>query len=503
MLAYGDFGAVDLDTLATSALPWPLLAASLALRESGGRPESVSWEGVRAAFRRFGFLYPASVEGVEGTTLGLGAPLGLSLATVTRNFPPLKVRAVNAGCSACHAGVSYAADGKPDPTRAQPGMPNTSLDLQAFSATTYAALKDAFRDETVLRGIVAKLFPDMDWRERLTLRLLAMPAARRQLAERRSTYDRAMPFLNGAPGLTNGVAALKARLGLLPLDQFTPGAGFVSIPVVADRFFRSTLLADGAYAPKGEPRWRPIARNEASARDPRQLASIASFFMVPSMGMTDVRAAAATDDLTRVLAWLRDWRTPRFPGPVDRELAGQGRDVYARACASCHGAYDDGLETPRLESFPNWSGDVGTDRSRVEAFTPALAEAVSRTLQGMESLDAASTAVTAAPPLAGLWASAPYFTNGSVPTVRHLLEPETRPLRFQVGGHRLDMARLGIAGEAGDGRSWLYPEDYVPFSAPVEILTDTPGFSSSGHDNEVRGLSASQRDALIEYLKLL
>src|SRR6185295_6163562 len=33
LFSYGDFGALDLDTLATSAVPWPLLAASLALLE--------------------------------------------------------------------------------------------------------------------------------------------------------------------------------------------------------------------------------------------------------------------------------------------------------------------------------------------------------------------------------------------------------------------------------------------------------------------------------------
>jgi mono/diheme cytochrome c family protein len=221
------------------------------------------------------------------------------------------------------------------------------------------------------------------------------------------------------------------------------------------------------------------------------------------MGMADVRAAAATPELTDVLAWLRDWRPPRFPGPVDRALAAQGRAVYARACAGCHGTYDDRLDSPRLESFPNWSGDVGTDRSRVAAFSPALAQAVSRTLQGSESLDAAATGVTAAPPLAGLWASAPYFVNGSVPTVRHLLEPQTRPTRFQVGGHRLDMARLGIAGVAQPEGSWRYAEGYVPFSQPVEIDTAAPGFSNRGHEAEVRDLDAADRDALIEYLKLL
>ena len=105
--------------------------------------------------------------------------------------------------------------------------------------------------------------------------------------------------------------------------------------------------------------------------------------------------------------------------------------------------------------------------------------------------------------MSGVWASAPYFVNGSVPTIRHLLEPATRPVRFMVGGHRLDLDRLGIAGTATADGNWVYPEGYSPFSAPVTIDTTKPGFSNAGHTAEVSGLTAAERDALIEYLKLL
>ena len=51
--------------------------------------------------------------------------------------------------------------------------------------------------------------------------------------------------------------------------------------------------------------------------------------------------------------------------------------------------------------------------------------------------------------------------------------------------------------------SWVYPDGYAPFSAPVMIDTTKPGFSNAGHEAEVSGLSSAERDALIEYLKLL
>ncbi len=503
LFSYGDFGALDLDTLATSAVPWPLLAASLALYEEQNQPSAATWQGVERAFRRFGFLYPDKLASLSNSVSIEGPPLGLTVGTVTRAMPPLKMDVLNIGCAACHAGPAYRADGTPDLALAVPGMPNTSLDLEAFTTTSYVALKQALKDETNLIAVVERLFPHMALREKLTLRWIAIPRAKAELAKLERGIDRPLPFPNGTPGSTNGVAALKHQLHVTPRDRFNDGAGFVSVPVLADRFWRSALLVDGAYAPKNQTRFRAIGSDEAKTRDPQALAAMASFFMVPSMGMSDVRVAAAIPQLTEVMRWLRDFTPPPFPGPIDLSLAATGRDVYSRACASCHGTYDASLDRPRLQIFPNWSGNVGTDRSRVEAFTPALAETVKTTLHGRKYLDAASTGQTAAPPLSGVWASAPYFVNGSVPTIRHLLEPATRPVRFMVGGHRLDLARLGIAGTAMPDGSWIYPQGEQPFSAPVMIDTRAAGFSNAGHEAEVNGLSGGDRDALIEYLKLL
>src|SRR4029078_4314294 len=117
-----------------------------------------------------------------------------------------------------------------------------------------------------------RLFPDMTWRERLTLRWIALPKLRRQIAELANGMDRPLPFRNGAPGLTNGVAALKLQLGLMSRNSFVDGAGFVSIADLHDRNYRSALLADGAYAPKNDTRFHRVTQAEAEARRPETLA---------------------------------------------------------------------------------------------------------------------------------------------------------------------------------------------------------------------------------------
>src|SRR5262245_2277791 len=189
LFSYGDFGAIDLDTLETSALPWAVLAASLALHEAQGR-EPVAWPLVERAFRRFGFLYPDTLVGLSGAAPVSGAPLGFSVGTLTRTVPPLRMHVLNIGCAACHAGPSYGADGTPDLTRVVPGMPNTSLDLEAFTATAYAALKRALADAAGLMAAIERLFPQMGLREKLTLRWLAIPRGRDALAKLQASIDR-------------------------------------------------------------------------------------------------------------------------------------------------------------------------------------------------------------------------------------------------------------------------------------------------------------------------
>ena len=144
--------------------------------------------------------------------------------------------------------------------------------------------------------------------------------------------------------------------------------------------------------------------------------------------------------------------------------------------------------------FPNWAGDVGTDPLRAEAFTPALAEAVNSGIYG-DRISAKATGIYAAPPLTGLWSSAPYLHNGSVPSVWALLNPDERPARFAVGGHALDLTLLGIAR---DGIS----VDHLPFSEPFLIDTREPGMGNGGH---VFGATLNQSDksALLEFLKQL
>src|SRR5258708_2396094 len=49
-----------------------------------------------------------------------------------------------------------------------------------------------------------------------------------------------------------------------------------------------------------------------------------------------------------------------------------------------------------------------------------------------------------APPLNGIWATAPYLHNGSVPTLWHLLHPAQRPAVWKRTEDDYDQARVGL-----------------------------------------------------------
>jgi hypothetical protein len=101
-------------------------------------------------------------------------------------------------------------------------------------------------------------------------------------------------------------------------------------------------------------------------------------------------------------------------------------------------------------------------------------------------------------PLDGIWATAPYLHNGSVPTLYHMLvAPANRPKVFYVGSHEYDVEKVGYI--------WKDPPAGVSSKFEVVDGGGKPifGNSNGGHDYGVGGLNEPDRLALLEYLKSL
>ena len=106
-----------------------------------------------------------------------------------------------------------------------------------------------------------------------------------------------------------------------------------------------------------------------------------------------------------------------------------------------------------------------------------------------------------APPLDGVWATAPYLHNGSVPTLKTLLDSSARPQFWRRGFSWSDYDSENVGWTF---TSLEYGKDGEPNRNERIFIYDTtrPGYGNQGHTYG-DGLNDNERDALIEYLKTL
>ena len=502
---FDDFGGLNTDTLETHALPWKLVAAAL-MMDRAEKGEAISLEALNDVLTRFGFIVPESIENWKEPfpSPKFTRPIGIVAGNVTRRIPRIQVEVATLGCATCHAGVTYDEHGEPL-KRVWLGLPNTSLDLEAYTRAVYRSLKEALRDAEGLLQTTRHLFPDMDPMELATLERYILPRIAAKLTELEAGVDAPSVFSNGSPGVTNGVAALKLKLDLLDPGVRAEEYGTTSIPELGGRMFRSSMLYDGAYVTPDTPRFEPLTADDITDAHLDRLARIVTFFTVPTMGIEPRAVRVAVPRVATILRFIRDYEPPPFPGPIDRELAETGREAYASSCAGCHGDYGADAQVVRLIRFPNrlsTQDQMGSDPYRWSAMNAELVQGIRDSAYGDE-IDAATTGGYVAMPLSGLWATAPYLHNGSVPTLWHLMHPSERPRKFLVGGHRLDFERVGIDGTADAEGVVRYPAGYVAWCTPQVYDTSLPGQSNAGHEKEFEALEEFEKTAILEYLKLL
>lgn len=198
-----------------------------------------------------------------------------------------------------------------------------------------------------------------------------------------------------------------------------------------------------------------------------------------------------------VVAWIRSIEPPRFPSEINTRLAANGKSIFDDKCSKCHGTYDTdqelypnalvGIDIVKTDTayahyahyndgFNNWLNQSWIMQSEPRAWVqPELAYI--------------------APPLDGIWATAPYLHNGAIPDLMSLLDSRQRPALWrrtsQDGENNYDLERVGLRYEAVTAATdkWTYN-------------THLPGYSNVGH-YFADDLNDNQRLALLEYLKTL
>lgn len=198
--------------------------------------------------------------------------------------------------------------------------------------------------------------------------------------------------------------------------------------------------------------------------------------------------------------------------------------MFATHCADCHGTYDGPRDHPG-RSYPERMvaiDDIGTDRVRLDSLTVKDRRALNVSWFAgdceIEGIDAPEGYV--APPLDGIWASAPYLHNGSVPTLWHLLHPDSRPAVWRrldsLAGREspgtgsegeatalsppdYDFDRVGLAIEARDAR----PEGPLSAAQPPHLVRHPPAWQGGRGHLYPDLLDEGEKVAVLEYLKTL
>ncbi|MEL7144844.1 MAG: hypothetical protein AAFO69_00645 [Bacteroidota bacterium] len=199
----------------------------------------------------------------------------------------------------------------------------------------------------------------------------------------------------------------------------------------------------------------------------------------------------------KIEQWINTLEPPKYPGKLDSVLLDSGAKIYRSKCSKCHGKIEDGkLHYPNLVvpfnkiKTDSYYGMYMTTFSKLPEWYNkswfATSEPSSRLNPKYGYL---------APPLIGIWASAPYFHNGSVPNLMGVLSSDQRPDYwepvYEANNYETAGSEVGLKYQERTSKSGRFVYD-----------TSIPGYANVGHYFSDK-LSEQQKRALLEYLKSL
>ena len=478
-----------------------LLAALAALAWRFGRDTPVNYADIEEHFkygstggeRESGFPYwiwkalPRVCEdklpggkrfpGREYQTLGFLYEDGRELPVGLSKRRHMGMDRVFLNCAVCH--TSTVRDSVESAPRLITGMPANTVDLMTFEKFMFACAKDAKFSPDWIIPEVQRLGGNLDPLDHYLVYPLAIYLMRDRLLTLGSRFAVMLSRPEWGPGRVDTFGSAKALFNFptdrSPDSELTGVTDFPSIWLQAPRKDKQMQLHWDGNNTKVEERNRSAAFGTGATP--------------PTLDRERIR---------RVEDWLLTREPPAYPYAIDRTLAAQGAAIYARYCASCHGAGGRNFDGPDVGKVTPIQ-HIGTDRRRLDSYTYDLAVNQNLLYAGTADPDERfshfrKTYGYANMPLDGLWLRAPYLHNGSVPTLRDLLEPGSRrPAVFYRGYDVYDRDKVGfistVAEENGRG--------YFKFETRI------PGNANTGHEGKPYGteLPTHEKIALVEFLK--
>lgn len=198
-----------------------------------------------------------------------------------------------------------------------------------------------------------------------------------------------------------------------------------------------------------------------------------------------------------VLAYIYSLQAPKYPKPLDEALAAQGQTLFAANCAKCHGNYGPDGSYPNL-LIPESIIQTDSFLFKANYQNPQFVDWFNNSwfAQGDHPAQLVPYNGYIAPPLDGIWATAPYLHNGSVPNLEAVLNSKLRPTYWE---RNFDNPQYDYANPG-----WPYQLHNKPGSNTNNTIYNTTlnGYGNYGHYFGDK-LSEPERKAVVEYLKTL
>ncbi len=254
--------------------------------------------------------------------------------------------------------------------------------------------------------------------------------------------------------------------------------------------------------PVSVPPWWNLRKKHAVFYNAEGRGDHVGFMLLASTTCTDSVEEAAEIDawFTDVRAYLATLAPPTYPFAVDSSLVERGREVFEDNCKRCHGTYgEDGRYPNKVVALE----DVETDASLAEAAyrdADRFIEWFNRSFYGQRSRVEPALGYIA-PPLDGIWATAPYLHNGSVPTLALLLDSASRPAHWRYATERPGFDQTSLGWEIVEVP---YGKDGAMSWGERNRIYDTtlPGYGNQGHTFGDE-FTPDERASVLEYLKTL
>lgn len=382
---------------------------------------------------------------------------------------------VGLNCAGCHTGtVRETPESEPEIIV---GMPANQLLLQDFFRFILDCTLDArFTADNVI-GRIEEMDDGFGWFDRILYRVAVIPQTREKILQIQSSQKLLM-----SDQVTDW--------GRGRVDTFNPYKG-LQFNWQLERLPPSEIIAASDFPSL----WNQAPRDGMHLHWDGDNSSLLERNLSASLGAGVTPVTVDHERLTRVREWVETLPPPPYPFAIDRALAERGQEVYRAECLDCHAdhRFKDGVVEGEKVGTVEPIGSVGTDPYRLSSYTAVFA-ANQWTLypdSEFRFTHFRKTGGYANQPLDGIWARAPYLHNGSVPTLRDLLEPpESRPAVFYRGYDVYDQQKVGFVSDVASENGVRY------------FLLDTsrPANGNGGHLWGTE-LPPEDKDAIVEYMK--